>query len=81
MADETQSSVRITNAQVYEKLMEVNAIQIEMIAELRNLKSLPTRVSRLEQEVARSEWIGKLAFTALGSGIAGFVAAIWSVIR
>jgi hypothetical protein len=81
MADETQSSVRITNAQVYEKLMEVNAIQIEMIAELRNLKSLPTRVSRLEQEVARSEWIGKLAFTALGSGVAGFVAAIWSVIR
>jgi hypothetical protein len=81
MADETQSSVRITNAQVYEKLMEVNAIQIEMIAELRNLKSLPTRVSRLEQEVARSEWIGKLAFIALGSGVAGFVAAIWSVIR
>lgn len=81
MADETNSSVRITNAQVYEKLMEVNAIQIEMIAELRNLKSLPTRVSVLEQEVARSEWIGKLAFTALGSGIAGFVAAVWSVIR
>lgn len=81
MADETNSSVRITNAQVYEKLMEVNAIQIEMIAELRNLKSLPARVSVLEQEVARSEWIGKLAFTALGSGIAGFVAAVWSVIR
>lgn len=60
--------------------MEVNAIQIEMIAELRNLKSLPTRVSKLEQEVARSEWVAKLAFVALGAGISGFVAAVFSLV-
>jgi len=39
MADETHSSVRITNVQVYEKLMEVNENQIEMFAELRGTKN------------------------------------------
>ena len=81
MADETQSSVRITNAQVYEKLMEINAVQIEMVAELRGMRGIPARVNKLEQEVARSEWLGKLAFTALGSGLSGFVVALWSVVR
>jgi len=45
MADETHSSVRITNVQVYEKLMEVNENQIEMFAELRGLKYLPERLA------------------------------------
>lgn len=81
MADDTQSSVRITNAQVYEKLMEINAVQIEMVAELRGMRSLPSRVNKLEQEIARNEWISKLAFTALGSGLSGFIVAIWSVLR
>jgi len=38
MSEET-TSVRITNAQVYEKLMEVNENQIEMFAELRGTKN------------------------------------------
>jgi len=37
MAEEG-TSVRITNFQVYEKLMEVNENQIEMFAELRGTK-------------------------------------------
>lgn len=81
MTDETQASVRITNAQVYEKLMEINAIQIEMVAELRGLKDIPSRVNAVEVKMARIEWIEKLAFTALGAGIVGFFAALWSVIK
>jgi hypothetical protein len=79
--DETQSSVRITNAQVYEKLMEINAVQIEMVADLRGLKELPARMNMVEQELARGEWISKLAFVALGSGITSFIAALWSLFR
>jgi hypothetical protein len=81
MAEDTQSSVRITNAQVYEKLMEINAVQIEMVAELRGMRGLPSRVNKLEQEIARNEWISKLAFTAVASGLSGFIIAVWSVIR
>jgi len=82
MPEETSSgSVRITQAQIYEKLLEVQAIQIELVAEIKNLKELPARMNRVEQKLARMEWIEKLVFTALGSGITGFIAAIWALIR
>jgi predicted transcriptional regulator len=81
MAEDTNSSVRITNAQVYEKLMEINAVQIEMVAELRGMRDLPKRVNMAEQKLARFEWIEKMAFTALGSGLSGLFVAIWSVVR
>ena len=82
MAEETSSgSVRITQAQIYEKLLEVQSVQIEIVADLKNLKDLPARMNRVEQKLARMEWIEKLVFTALGSGITGFIAAIWALIR
>ena len=82
MPEETSSgSVRITQAQIYEKLLEVQAIQIELVAEIKNLKELPARMNRVEQKLARMEWIEKLVFTALGSGVTGFIAALWALIR
>ncbi len=72
MPEEISSgSVRITQAQIYEKLLEVQAIQIEIVSDLKNLKDLPSRMNRVEQKLARMEWIEKLVFTALGSGITG----------
>jgi hypothetical protein len=82
MAEETSSgSVRITQAQIYEKLLEVQSVQIEIVADLKNLKDLPARMNRVEQKLARMEWIEKLVFTALGSGITGFIAALWALLR
>jgi len=82
MAEETSSgSVRITQAQIYEKLLELQAIQIEIVSDLKNLKDLPARMNRVEQKLARMEWIEKLVFTALGSGITGFIAALWALLR
>ena len=69
MADETQSSVRITNAQVYEKLMEVNAIQIEMVAELRGMKYLPNKVADIDNRLSRVELVAKLIYTIYGAVI------------
>ena len=81
MAEENSGSVRITQAQIYEKLIELQAIQIELVAEIKNLKDLPNRMNRVEQKLARFEWIEKLAFSALGAGLSGFVAALWALIR
>lgn len=69
MADETHSSVRITNAQVYEKLMEVNAIQIEMVAELRGMKYLPSKVADIDNRLSRVELVAKLIYTIYGAVI------------
>jgi hypothetical protein len=75
MADET-NSVRITNAQVYEKLMEINAIQIEMVADLRNMKHLPEKVAAIEQELARLKVIAGLTYGVFAAVLAGVVTAL-----
>lgn len=66
MADET-SSVRITNAQVYEKLLEVSNVQIEMVAELRGMKYLPGKVAELDNRLGKVELIAKLVYGVYGA--------------
>ena len=80
MADET-TSVRITQRDIYEKLIEINAVQIEMVADIKALKDLPARMNKVEQSIARFEWIEKLAFVGIGAGLSGFVAALWALLR
>ena len=80
MADET-TGVRITQRDIYEKLIELQAVQIELVADIKALKDLPNRVNQLEQKLARFEWIEKLAFSALGAGLSGFIAALWALIK
>ena len=80
MADES-TGVRITQRDIYEKLIELQAVQIELVADIKSLKDLPNRVNQLEQKLARFEWIEKLAFSALGAGLSGFVAALWALIK
>ena len=81
MAEETTGSVRVTQAQIYEKLLEINAVQIQMVSEIKGLKDLPARMNKVEQNLARLEWIEKLAFVAIGAGLSGFVAALWALIK
>lgn len=80
MTEET-TSVRITQRDIYEKLIELQAVQIELVSDIKNLKDLPNRMNRVEQKLARFEWIEKLAFSALGAGLSGFVAALWAILR
>ena len=75
MADET-NSVRITNAQVYAELLEVKAIQIEAVTELRGMKNLPERVSAIEQELARLKVIAGIAYAFFAAVFAGIAAAL-----
>ena len=80
MPEET-NGVRITQRDIYEKLIELQAVQIELVADIKALKDLPARVNQLEQKLARFEWIEKLAFSALGAGLSGFIAALWALIQ
>jgi hypothetical protein len=75
MADET-SSVRITNAQVYAELLEVKAIQIEAVTELRGMKNLPDRVMAIENELARLKVIAGLSYAVFAAVLTGVVAMI-----
>jgi hypothetical protein len=86
MADETNSSIRITNAQVYAELMEIKAIQIELVTEFRGMKDIPRQlramqaeVHEVKEEVASMRWVPKVALGALGAGIGAFITAIFRV--
>ena len=81
MADESTGSVRVTQAQIYEKLLEINQVQIELVAEIKGLRDLPNRMNQVEQRLARFEWIERLAFSALGAGLSGFIAALWALFK
>lgn len=80
MADET-TGVRITQRDIYEKLIEINSVQIELVAEIKGLRDLPNRMNQVEQRLARFEWIERLAFSALGAGLSGFIAALWALFK
>ena len=75
MAEE-HNTIRITNAQVYAELLEVKAIQIEAVTELRNMKTLPDKVATIENELARLKVIAGLAYGMFAAVLAGVVAAV-----
>jgi len=81
MADETNSSVRITNAQVYEKLIEVSNVQIEMVVELRGLKYLPGKVADIENRLSKVELIARLVYGVYGATLGAVAVGLVSVLR
>jgi hypothetical protein len=75
MAEET-NSVRITNAQVYEKLIEVSNVQIEMVSELRGLKYLPAKVADIDNRLGKVELIAKLVYGVYGAVLGAVAVAM-----
>jgi hypothetical protein len=66
MAEES-ASIRITNYQVYEKLLEVSNVQIEMVAELRGLKYLPQKVAEIDNRLSKVELVARLVYGVYGA--------------
>ena len=81
MSEETNSSVRITNAQVYEKLIEVSNVQIEMVVELRGLKYLPSKVADIENRLSKVELIARLVYGVYGATLGAVAVGLVSLLR
>jgi hypothetical protein len=75
LSDET-NSVRITNAQVYAKLIEVSDVQIQMVAELRGLTHLPGKVAEMDTRLSKVELIAKLVYAVYGAVIGAVAVAL-----
>ena len=75
MSDET-NSVRITNAQVYAKLIEVSDVQIQMVAELKGLTHLPLKVAEMDTRLSKVELIAKLVYAVYGAVIGAVAVAL-----
>jgi hypothetical protein len=56
--------------------MELKAIQIEAITELRGMKNLPDRVMAIENELARLKVIAGLSYAVFAAVLTGVVAIV-----
>ena len=52
---------------MYEKLLEVSNVQIEMVAELRGLKYLPEKVADIDNRLSKVELVARLVYGVYGS--------------
>ena len=73
--------VKVTINDLYKEQQETNKLLIQLASELKGLSDLPDRVRGLELELARMEWIDRIAKTALGGAIVSFVAAMFTILR
>jgi len=81
MAEENSSSIRITNYQVYEKLLEVSNVQIEMVAELRGLKYLPQKVAEMDNRLSKVELVARLVYGVYGATLGAISVGLVSLLN
>jgi hypothetical protein len=78
MTDETH--VKVTNALMYQKLMDINENQIRMMAELKNLSNLPDRVRVVESRLDRLYWIERVAYSGLGASVVALISFVFTLL-
>ena len=61
---------------MYEKLLEVSNVQIEMVAELRGLKYLPQKVAEIDNRLSKVELIARLVYGVYGATLGAVAIAL-----
>jgi hypothetical protein len=72
MADE-QTSVRVTQVDIYKKQLEHGEILIKVLQKLDNLDDVPDRLREVELTLARLFWVEKVAYAGLGAAIVSMI--------
>lgn len=73
--------VKVTINDLYKEQQETNKLLIQLATELKSMSDLPARVAKLEIVSAERAWIPRLLWTSLSAGVAGFVAAVYSILK
>jgi hypothetical protein len=79
MSEET-TSVRITQADIYNKQLEHGQILIQVLQKLDHLDDVPDRIREVELTLARLAWIERVAYTGLTSSLVAIVGLLISTI-
>jgi hypothetical protein len=77
--EKDQPHARITLQMLYEKQLESQNILIELATKMISMESLPNRVTELEIQQAKFQWIEKVAYVGLTAGVAAGIATIISL--
>ncbi len=76
----SQPIARVTLQMLYEKQLENERLLIKLNEKLANMEDLPMRVNRIEIAQARAQWLEKIVYFALASGITGFVTSVFNML-
>jgi hypothetical protein len=71
-----QPHARVTLQMLYEKQLENQKLLIELAAKMSGMEGLPERVTELEIQQAKLQWVEKIAYAALTAGVGAVMAAI-----
>jgi len=79
MSEET-TSVRITQADIYNKQLEHGQILIQVLQKLDHLDDVPDRIREVELTLARLAWIERVAYTGLTASVVSIMGLLITTI-
>ena len=79
MAEET-TGVRITQNAIYQKQLEHGEILVRLLEKLDHLDDIPERIREVELTLARSAWIGRVAYTGRTAAVVSLIGLIISIL-
>jgi hypothetical protein len=79
MSEET-TSVRITQADIYNKQLEHGQILIQVLQKLDHLDDVPDRIREVELTLARLAWIERVSYTGLTAAVVAIIGLIINTI-
>lgn len=71
--EEQQPHVKVTMNTLYRMQLDNQKLLVETLAKLEAMTDVPERLRAVELKIARAEWIERVAYTALASGVAALV--------
>ncbi len=82
-SEETQTvpHIKVTLQTIYDKQLDNEKLLVRTLERLDGLADVPDRLREVERAQAEAAWVPKVVMAALGSGVAGFIAAIFAVIK
>ncbi len=82
MPDETtQPHVKVTLQTIYDKQLDNEKLLVRTLERLDGLADVPDRLRMVEQSQAETAWVPKVVLGSLTAGVAGFLTALFSVLR
>ncbi len=81
MSDTEQTPhVKVTLQTLYDKQLENQKLLVQTLAKLEVMADLPERLRNVELRQARSEWIERVAYVALASGVTSIIGVIMGMV-
>lgn len=74
--EEEQPHVKVTMNTLYRMQLDNQKLLVETLAKLEAMNDVPERVRSIELKLARTEWIERVAYAALASGVAALIGMI-----